>query len=460
MSSMNELTSKLYAEMRNALGARLEGAAPRVEWVGEGTLPSVFATSDLAEASIATAAAELADLVTAAGQAAATVRVDRRLSSLWFQWSFQPIGWKPAPPWDPIAGDYLASDGFIRLHTNAPHHRDAALRVLQTPADKPAVTAAVARWKAEELEEAVVRAGGCAAAMRSLAEWRSHPQGQAVAGEALIAIDATADRGGDNWLPSAGRPLQDIRVLDLTRVLAGPVATRFLAGFGAEVLRIDPPGWDEPGVIPEVALGKRCARLDLASPQGLERLKALIAQADVFVHGYRADALERLGLGDAVRRALRPGLIDVALNAYGWTGPWRNRRGFDSLVQMSAGIADAGMRTAQASQPRPLPVQALDHATGYLMAAAVIRGLTRRLRDGSGFAARVSLARTAALLSSVPQDSLNEVFPPATEADWSAGVEQSGFGPLRRLRPPVSIETVPLQWDRPANPLGSSAPGW
>lgn len=162
----------------------------------------------------------------------------------------------------------------------------------------------------------------------------------------------------------ARRPLAGIKVLDFTRVLAGPVATRFLAGLGADVLRIDPPEWDEPGVVPDVILGKRCARLDLHTAEDRRVFEALLARADIVVHGYRPGAMARLGYDEGERRTINPGLVDVSLCAYGWTGPWAGRRGFDSLVQMSIGIAEAGMRWQQAERPVPLPVQALDHATG------------------------------------------------------------------------------------------------
>ena len=175
-------------------------------------------------------------------------------------------------------------------------------------------------------------------------------------------------------------------MLDLTRVLAGPVATRFLAGFGADVLRIDPPEWDEPAVVPEVTLGKRCARLDARTDDGRAHLRRLLAEADVLVHGYRPGVLDSLLGVDADGRAeLRPGLVEVCLDAYGWTGPWSARRGFDSLVQMSSGIAEAGMRWAGRDVPTPLPVQALDHATGYLMAAEVIDGLRGEVGDRPRF---------------------------------------------------------------------------
>jgi hypothetical protein len=249
------------------------------------------------------------------------------------------------------------------------------------------------------------------------------------------------------------RPLAGIKVLDLTRVLAGPVASRFLAGLGADVLRIDPPSWNEPGVVPEVTLGKRCARLDLHDPTDRAIFDNLLKDADILLHGYRADALERLGYGTAERRHLAPELIDVCLNAYGWSGPWQNRRGFDSLVQMSCGIAEAGMHWKQSDQPTPLPLQALDHATGYLMAASAIRLLD------TGGSARLSLARTAKLLI---ENGVGPAAPLRVEDDNDKGllVEQTAWGAAHRLQVPLKITGTPLQWTIPAAELGSHRAQW
>ncbi|MBN3821936.1 acyl-CoA transferase, partial [Paraburkholderia sp. Se-20369] len=200
-------------------------------------------------------------------------------------------------------------------------------------------------------------------------EWARHPQGVAVRAEPLLIHDAISAEGPrPTWTAPAGRPLHGVRVLDLTRILAGPVATRFLAGFGADVLRIDPIQWDEPNTVPEVVLGKRCARVDLKMPEGRALLRDLIREADVMVHGYRPDALDRLGFDADERRRINPGLVDVSLDAYGWSGPWRARRGFDSLLQTSTGLVETAMRATGADRPVPLPVQALDHGTGYLLA--------------------------------------------------------------------------------------------
>ena len=431
-----------------------------VEFRGSGVLPSVFAVEDFASAAIGAAGLAIGELLQADSGRANAVTVDRKLASLWYIGSIQPVGWSMPSPWDAIAGDYETADGWIRLHTNAPHHRAAALSVLGVSPERDAVTRAVANWKSEALEQAVVESNGCAAAMRSLADWREHEQGVAVSAEPLIHIHRCADHKPSTWRADSSRPLRGVRVLDLTRVLAGPVATRFLAGFGANVLRIDPPDWDEPAVVPDVTLGKRCARLDVRTPQGRSIFEQLLQECDVLIHGYRANALEALGFGADRRRALRPGLVDVSLNAYAWSGPWRDRRGFDSLVQMSAGIADEGMRLLQRPRPTPLPVQALDHATGYLIAAAAIRGLTERLKTSRGYTARLSLARSASLLIDGPRnDGAGEIVR-ADDGDWQTEQEHSEFGAARRLRAPITVAGTPMQWDQPAGRLGSSPAHW
>ncbi len=426
------------------LAAGRRPSSARLVVRGAGDLPSALPVTELAAATIGAAGVAAADLV-----GRPDVVVDRRLASMWFGMTIRPDGWTLPPAWDAIAGDYRTADGWIRLHTNAPVHRAAAVAVLGVPEDRARVAAAVAEREGEELESAVVAAGGCAAVMRTAQEWASSPPGRSVLGEPLIAWSPGGRAALDLPLDPA-RPLAGLRVLDLTRVLAGPVATRFLALLGADVLRIDPPWWDEPGVIPEVMLGKRSARLDLRA----DALTGLLARADVLVHGYRPGALDGLGLDEETRRRASPGLVDVSLDAYGWTGPWRGRRGFDSLVQMSTGIADAGMRHAGSDRPTPLPVQALDHGTGYLLAFAALQGVAHRLATGEGSVARLSLARTAALLSGPASEGTLE---PERADDVAPQIEHTSWGPARRLVAPLSL---PLHTDRPARALGSDSPSW
>jgi hypothetical protein len=441
--------------MADAVG--LDPQAP-VRMAGRGTLESAYPVSELAAASVGTVALATAALVRATG-GSGEPEVDRGLADAWFGSAVAPIGWSIPSPWDSIAGDYAAREGWIRLHTNAPHHRAAALRVLGVAAERDAVAGAVARWRGDELEEAVVAEGGCAAVLRDPDDWAAHPQGVAVAAEPLVGSVVTGPGpAAVSWRPRDGRPLAGLRVLDLTRVLAGPVATRVLAGLGAEVLRVDPPGWDEPGVVPEMTLGKRAARIDARDPAGHAALVALLAGADVLVHGYRRDAMQSLGLGEAEREAIRPGLVDVSLDAYGWSGPWAARRGFDSLVQMSTGIAAAGLRCGTSDRPTPLPVQALDHATGYLMAAATLAGLARKLATGEGTRSRLSLARTAAELERAR--ALDSAPPGSPARRNDATPIETAWGPAALLPAPFSVGRARLHWERGPRPLGGDAPVW
>lgn len=456
------MASESDAQLLTRLAAGVGVAPDAATFAGRGTLDSFYPVSSLASASIAVAGLAAAELRAAVGLGigASAVVVDRALADAWFGPALRPLGWELPSPWDPIAGDYRTLDGWVRLHTNAPHHRAAALRVLGVAADKAAVAAAVAGWVAGELESAIVAEGGCAAELRTPAAWSAHPQGAAVADEPLVNSERTrssTDAAPSRWSPTDALPLAGLRVLDLTRVLAGPVATRLLAGLGAEVLRIDPPGWDEPAVVPEMTLGKRAARLDAHDPADRDRLLELLAGADVLVSGYRADALERLGLGEAVRAVLRPGLVDVSLDAYGHTGPWATRRGFDSLVQMSSGIAAAGLDDGSAVRPTPLPVQALDHATGYLTAAAVLTGLATRVRDGSGTRSRLSLARTAVELEAAR--GLGTDAPTPAPA-WRFTALDTPWGAAERMPSPLTVGGHPLVWALAPRPLGSDDPLW
>jgi hypothetical protein len=450
----------LLSPMLDALGGGLPSS---VRVVGAGSLSSAFRVSDLAVASVAAAGICLDRLTSADDHQARSgkITVDRELASHWFHASLRPDGWELPPVWDAITGDYKAGDGWIRLHTNARRHRAAVLHVLGVSEDRREVVEAVRRWTVAGLEQAAVDAGGAAAAMHSIEQWQRHSQGRSVRAEPLVFHEST-----DRAVPhlelagvQTGRPLAGVRVLDLTRVLAGPVATRLLAGWGAEVLRIDPSDWDEPGVVPEIMLGKKTARLDLTIDADRERFAELLSGADVLVHGYRTDALDNLGFGQGVRDDIRPGLVDVALDAYGWTGPWRRRRGFDSLVQMSCGIADEGMRVYGRARPTPLPVQGIDHATGYLMAASAITGLAGRRENGRGSRWRVSLARTAQLLI---DGGRQDTHGPATlrEPPLSDGIEDTTWGPAQRIVPPLDVPNAPLRWDRPARAIGADAAAW
>lgn len=456
---MTDSVRALTRTIWSALGGS-DQTVTATEEVGTGSYASAFAVSDLASASVSVAGLAIAELAGSASGVVPSVKVDRAAASLWFGTSIKPSGWSLPSMWDPIAGDYRAKNGWVRLHTNAPHHRAAALKVLGPHSAKGDVARAVGFWDKGELETAIVNEGGCAAEMMSLEEWAAHPQGLAVALEPLVNVTDAGASPKSDLDPRPDTPLSGLRVLDLTRVLAGPIATRFIAGFGADVLRIDPPSWSEPGIEPEVTLGKRCAGIDLKTREGRDQFESLLAHADVLVHGYRNGALDGLGYCAETRNTIRPGLIDVSLDAYGWTGPWKNRRGFDSLVQMSSGIADAGMRWKTADTPIPLPVQAIDHATGYLMAAAAVRAIRHRRATGRGSLIRVSLARTAKLLTDLRAATESATPLRPESAEYSPGIEANGWGPVHRLKPPVEISGVPVRWRFPGGKLRTSEATW
>lgn len=293
----------------------------------------------------------------------------------------------------PLSGFFPAEDGWLRTHANYPHHRDRLLRLLGlADADRETLAKAISTRSAADLEELAAEAGAVAVRVRTEAEWRASAAGAAVATGSLVQFTHRED-AAPLTLPGGPRPLTGIRVLDLTRVLAGPVCGRTLALLGADVLRLDPPA---PAEIAwqhlDTGQGKRSAILDLRTD--LPRAQELLDAADVLVTGYRPGALEAFGLRPP------PGLIRARVNAWGEAGPWAGRRGFDSLVQAASGIS--WIESADGTTPGALPAQALDHATGYLLAAAITDALVVRTVTGRGLDLTAALARTATWLLDQP----------------------------------------------------------
>jgi hypothetical protein len=420
-----------------------------VDFVGpHAGLPSAYAVGEAAAAQVAAATLAVAEVQAArTGSRIRRVRIDgpHVVAAFRSERYLRAVGWTLPPLWDPIAGDFETKDGgWIRLHTNYAHHREAALRVLGAAADRSDVARAVRAWDGEALEDAIVAKGGCAARMRTAREWGQHSQGKAVAAEPLVARDvvSASEPLRMSTLRDGDAPLAGVRVVDLTRVISGPVCTRFLAAFGADVVRIDPPGFHEPaGLLADSMAGKRQMTLDLHERADRHALEQLLGDAHVLVCGYRSDALARLGYSPEVLRASKPGLAIALLDAYGWTGPWRTRRGFDSLVQMSSGIAARGAELAGARRPTPLPAQALDHGTGYLLAAAICLALARQTTFGEAATVRLSLARTAKWLTDLGEtgDAASADFTPADAAIWTERAE-TPWGLVDRVRCPGQIE--------------------
>jgi hypothetical protein len=442
-------------------------------------LPSSFPVTAVATGSIAAATMAAAELWRLRGGPTAPVEVDTVhaaglacRSELFVELPDQHIG----GIWDSIAGVYATSNGWIRLHTNFRRHRAAALQVLDLPTEPGAqversdVAAIVARWGAIELEEAIYRSGGCAAVLRSADQWRATPQARKLAERPRVALTPLGGDDGEHPVPGlpsdAGpdRPLAGLRVLDLTRVIAGPVAGRFLAAYGADVLRIDGPDpEDSPALIGDMTVGKRSAVLDLHDGRERMRFDRLVADADVVLTAYRPGVMEGFGYDPAGLAKIRPGVVVGTLSAYGEVGPWGMRRGFDSLVQMVTGIADEGRRAVGVDKPVPLPCQLLDHASGYMLAAGVLTGLARRRAAGrgGGWLVDVSLARTAGWLEGLPRDGAVDIDDQAESLPSDLAVEFDGpLGHSRHVTCPCRIDGATAAWTGPPRPLGHDQPTW
>jgi crotonobetainyl-CoA:carnitine CoA-transferase CaiB-like acyl-CoA transferase len=363
---------------------------------------------------------------------------------------------------DPIAGLYRCGDGrWARLHTNLPHHRDGLLQLLGCDHHKPAVQRALEKWSAEALETAATEAGLVVTACRSFAEWDAHAQGRAVAGLPLFGIDQVGDAPVLKFAP-AQRPLSGVKILELTHVIAGPVGGRVLAGHGADVLLITAA--HRPAMRPlviDTGRGKLSAQIDLRQRSGRETLAALVREADVFIQGYRPGAVAALGFGPEEVARLHPGIVYASLSAYGHAGPWALRRGFDSLVQTASGLNLAEAEAFGACEPRPLPAQALDHATGHLLAFAIMAALKRRAEQGGSWQVRVSLAQTGHWLRQLGRiDGMQCRDAGFDDVRDRLHETPSGFGLLTAVRHAAEMSETPPHWPRPSVPLGTHAPAW
>jgi hypothetical protein len=323
------------------------------------------------------------------------------------------------------------------------------------------VTQALRGWSAFDLEDAAAEAKLAVTAMRAFAEWDLHPQGQAIAHLPLLSIDKIGDAPAPPW-PQADRPLGGLRVLDLTRIIAGPIGGMTLAAHGADVMLVTSPHL--PSVAPlvvDTGRGKLSTHIDLHDAEDRKRFEALLRTADVIVQGYRPGGLEALGYGPGDVARLRPGIVYVTLSAYSHEGPWALRRGFDSLVQTASGFNAAEAEAAGVDGPKPLPAQVLDHATGYLLAYAAMTALLRHSREGGSWHVRVSLAQTGHWLRSLGRVDGLGVRDPAREDVLDCLEESdSGFGRLSAVRHPAILSETPARWARPSVPLGTNAPEW
>ena len=433
-------------------------------------LPTPFRIGETAAASLAAVGLAVSDLWQLRTGRRQEISVDaRRATASLRSGKYLVLDGKPvAAERTPVMGVYPAKEGrWSYLHCNFPNHRDAALGVLGVEEDREAVRRVVAQWDALELEEAIIAAKGAGGMVRTMQEWAQHPQSAAVASLPLLEIQKIGDCPPQP-LPEGSRPLSGIRVLDLTRVLAGPTCARTLAEHGADVMKISGPHLPfSPSQELDTGHGKLSAHVDLRESTQVEALRDLIRETDVFSQGYRPGTLAQRGLSPKDLAELRPGIVYVSLSAFGRVGPWAERRGFDTVVQTVSGITHRQGELFPGAEPGPqfYPVSAIDYLTGYLMAFGALVALTRRTREGGSWLVRVSLAQTGRWLvdrGQVPEPELKDVPEEFTAEEierWCTTTD-SPSGRLSHLAPVLELSETSPYWARPTVPLGSHDPVW
>ena len=429
----------------------------------EPVLPSSFAVGTAAQVPIAAAALAACELGHARGQVRQDVRVDMQHAAL------ECVGWfsvdgRVPQIWDKFSGLYRCADGWVRVHANFAHHRDGALRLLglaPATAQRADAERALQAWRALEFEQAAADLGLVVAASRSFDEWDRLAQGQAVAAQPLLSFERIGDAPPISLarLEANQRPLSGVRVLDLTRILAGPTCGRALAAYGADVMLLNAPHLPNIESIASTSRGKLSAHVDLRADSGRHALDRLLADSHVFVQGYRPGGLDALGYGPQALAQRKGGIVCVSLSAYGTEGPWCSRRGFDSLVQTTMGFNHAEAEAAGTPEPKALPMQILDYATGHLMAFAASAALWRQMNEGGSWHVRVSLAQTGHWIRNLGRVSggLAAAWP---ERQVYLETSRSGFGELVAVRHSAQLSLTPACWTRPSVPPGTDPLLW
>jgi crotonobetainyl-CoA:carnitine CoA-transferase CaiB-like acyl-CoA transferase len=432
-------------------------------------VPSSFAVGVAAQSSVAAAALAATQVGRHRNGLTQAISVDMREAALECFCRFT-VDSKTPELWDKLAGVYPCKSGgragaWVRVHTNFAHHRDGLLRLLGLPdgpdTTREQVTQALMNWDAFALEEAAAQHGVLVAAYRTADEWQAHPQSAALTAREVVVIEKIDDAPPLLWptLAPSARPLSGLRVMELTRILAGPVAGRTLAAYGADVMLVNSPHLPNIDAIIDTSRGKLSALADLRQADDRAAFEAALSDAHVFMQGYRPGSLAALGYSAEAVAKMRPGVVIVSLSAYGESGPWADRRGFDSLVQTACGLNHQEALTAGSAKPQALPMQILDMASGFLMAVGAQAALLRQQREGGSWHVRVSLARTAQWLREFARVD-NGLAAPAPDFAGLMETSSCGYGELTASRHAAHFSHTPAGWDRPSMPPDSHPLRW
>lgn len=459
--SADEITAKLWALAGIAGDASHRVALPRAAQC----LPSSFQVGLAAQSSIAVSALAAAEIYRQRTGVAQKVAVDMHAAERECTALYRLDGRTP-DSWEKYSGLYKTRDGHVRIHANFAHHRDGALALLGLPAgevaSKEAVAEALLGWSSEEFETAAAQRSLVVSAARTFEQWDAHPQALAMVAEPPIRLTKIADADPQplSGIASRERPLTGVRVLELTRILAGPICGRTLAAYGADVMLVNSPKLPNIPHLVDTSRGKRSVHLDLQKQSERERLDSLLTDnARVFVHGYRPGGISDLGFGPQEIAARHPGMISVSLSAYGWQGPWADRRGFDSLVQTATGFNLAEARAAGASQPKALPIQVLDFASGFLMAFGAQAALLRQAEEGGSWQVDVSLLGTAQWLRALGR--VEEGFDvPRLKLGRFLTAYPCSYGELEGMPHAAKFDRTEARWERPSSRPGSDPARW
>ncbi|MBL6079639.1 CoA transferase [Belnapia sp. T18] len=363
-----------------------------------------------------------------------------------------------------VTQPWPTADGrWFLPHFNLPHLERRVLDVLGCESTPASVSAAVARWNADALETAIAEARACGGMVRTREEWLAHPQGAYLANRPVVEVTKVAE-GLPEPLPPGNRPLSEVRVLDLTRILAGPTAGRTLAEHGADVLMVTAPHLPQvPEYVRDLSHGKRSCFLDLRQADQASRLAVLTREADVFVNGYRPGQLGQHGFGVEELSSLRPGLITVSVSCFGSGGPFATRTGWEQVAQSVSGIAHTHGQMTGAGRPKLAPAPICDYLTGYLAAFGTMLALGRRAREGGSYHVQASLCQSAMFYQ---RQGLVDGFEDApeqltgTELEPLCVREDSSYGDLLTLGPVLRLSETPCRWALPTPKLGADQPEW